>query len=227
MFTLKLLSILLHYPDPEMLKALGQIRRAVGKDRFLGGAEKARLIGFVDSFKGPDLIEIQERYSTLFDQGKALSLHMFEHVHGESRERGQAMVDLLRMYESSGFVLAASELPDYIPLFLEFAAHQERHDAIMLLKDVLPVLNIIRTRLEERKSAYQAIFDALIALTGEVPEVSTAGQLDAPAAQTLDTQWADEPVTFGGCDPTACGSCPAVKARPQCPRPPASRGGNP
>src|SRR5690606_22756321 len=78
---------------------------------------------------GGDLVDVQARYSELFDKGRALSLLLFEHVHGESRDRGQAMVDLMAQYEAAGFAIGVRELPDYIPLYLEFLATREDLEA--------------------------------------------------------------------------------------------------
>ena len=103
-------------------------------------------------------------YVECFDRGRNLSLLIFEHIHGESRDRGQAMVDLLRIYREHGFELAAKELPDYIPLFLEYLSQRPEDEALDLLRDALPVLNLLRARLAERGSAYAVLFATLARL---------------------------------------------------------------
>jgi nitrate reductase delta subunit len=112
------------------------------------------------------MLDSQEQYVALFDRGRFLSLHIFEHVHGESRDRGQAMVNLLQMYEAHGFEMSTHELPDYIPLFLEFLSQQEQAEAVQLLHDAMPVLSLLGARLTERGSEFQA-FDALAGFAGE------------------------------------------------------------
>jgi nitrate reductase molybdenum cofactor assembly chaperone NarJ/NarW len=112
MANFRALAALLAYPEPELIAALPQIRREVAGDR--------GLLGLLGEFDHLPLHELQERYVELFDRSRALSLHLFEHVHGESRDRGQAMVDLARTYASRGVQVADNELPDYLPAFLEF-----------------------------------------------------------------------------------------------------------
>ena len=80
-------------------------------------------------------MDLQERYVASFDRGRARSLYLFEHVHGESRDRGQAMVNLLEIYRRHEFELNARELPDYIPLFMEYLAQRPDGEALDLLAD--------------------------------------------------------------------------------------------
>ena len=110
---------------------------------------------------------LQEQYVATFDRGRALSLHLFEHIHGESRDRGQAMVNLLEVYRKHGFELNARELPDYIPLFLEYLAQRPVEEALDLLAETAHVLTLLGARLAERGNDYHAVFDALTALVGE------------------------------------------------------------
>ena len=112
----RLLSALLSYPEPELLDALGDVESALAD---YPDAEEALqpLVGYLATH---DLIAVQENYVATFDRNRSHSLHLFEHVHGESRDRGQAMVDLLDTYRGHGFEPVVSELPDHVPLFLEF-----------------------------------------------------------------------------------------------------------
>jgi nitrate reductase molybdenum cofactor assembly chaperone NarJ/NarW len=122
MLILKVMSVLLSYPQAETLAALDEMASVVQQEYRLSAANKAALLGLIDGYRNVDLLDCQERYVALFDRGRFLSLHIFEHVHGESRDRGQAMVNLLQLYQSHGFEMDVHELPDYIPLFLEFLA---------------------------------------------------------------------------------------------------------
>jgi nitrate reductase delta subunit len=165
--------------------------------------QKKSVLALIHSYRGADLLDLQERYVALFDRGRFLSLHIFEHVHGESRDRGQAMVNLLQMYESHGFEMSTHELPDYIPLFLEFLAQQKSAEAIKLLQDAMPVLSLLGARLAERDSEFRVIFDALEAIAGE-PEGITAirqqARTETPDETVLhmDEIWEEEAVGFMG-----------------------------
>ncbi|OYV16678.1 MAG: narJ, partial [Methylococcaceae bacterium NSM2-1] len=125
MLTLKVLSHLLSYPEAETLAALDEMTAVIEQEKLLPEAHIKPVLAIINSYRGADLLDLQERYVALFDRGRYLSLHIFEHVHGESRDRGQAMVNLLQMYEAHGFEMSTHELPDYIPLFLEFLSQQE------------------------------------------------------------------------------------------------------
>ena len=135
MRTLKVLSLLLSYPEAEMLAALDEMANVIEQENLLLAAHKKSVLALIDTYRDVDLLDVQEAYVALFDRGRFLSLHIFEHVHGESRDRGQAMVNLLQMYEAHGFELSTHELPDYIPLFLEFLSQQEQAEAVQLLHD--------------------------------------------------------------------------------------------
>jgi nitrate reductase delta subunit len=203
MLTLKVLSLLLSYPEAEMLAALDEMAAVVEQENLLLGNHKKSVLALIDGYRGVDLLDSQADYVELFDRGRFLSLHIFEHVHGESRDRGQAMVNLLQMYEAHGFEMSTRELPDYIPLFLEFLAQQEQPEAVQLLHDAMPVLSLLGARLTERGSRFSAIFDALADFAGE-PEALADIRLQAATEgedETLlhmDEIWEEEAVSFMG-----------------------------
>jgi nitrate reductase delta subunit len=203
MQTLKVLSHLLSYPEAEMLAALDEMAVVVEQENLLLEAPKKTVLALIDSYRGVDLLDVQEAYVALFDRGRFLSLHIFEHVHGESRDRGQAMVNLLQMYEAHGFELATHELPDYIPLFLEFLSQQEQQAAQQLLHDAMPVLSLLGARLTERGSLFCAIFDALAGFAGE-PEAlaeilhQAATEGEDETLVNMDEIWEEEAVSFMG-----------------------------
>lgn len=201
MLTLKVLSVLLSYPREEMLLALDEMAEVVQRERLLPDKNLCSVVGFIDALRGSELMDLQERYVALFDRGRALSLHLFEHVHGESRDRGQAMVDLMSLYQANGFEIATRELPDYLPLFLEYLSMQPRAASLQLLADAMPVLSLLGARLAERESPFQVIFAALEGLVGE-PEDVTAIRAQAAsegpdeALLHMDEIWEEEAVSF-------------------------------
>lgn len=140
--TLKVLSTLLCYPEADLLAALPDMAPIVERETLLRPESRTAVLGLIEAWRDADLLDLQEAYVALFDRGRSLSLHLFEPVHGESRDRGQAMVDLLRLYRSHGFELSSRELPDYVPLFLEFLSRQTRAEAVALLRDAMPVLSL-------------------------------------------------------------------------------------
>ena len=203
MLTLKVLSLLLSYPEAETLDALDEMAAVIEQEKLLPKDHKKRILALINSYRDADLLDLQEHYVALFDRGRYVSLHVFEHVHGESRDRGQAMVNLLQMYESHGFEMSTHELPDYIPLFLEFLSQQEPAEAIKLLQDAMPVLSLLGARLAERGSEFQAIFATLEGLAGEpegIKEIRQQAATETPDETLLhmDEIWEEEAVSFMG-----------------------------
>ncbi|WP_168788098.1 nitrate reductase molybdenum cofactor assembly chaperone [Paraburkholderia aromaticivorans] len=199
-----MLSALLDYPDQALVDALAGIRSALVEHRGFPPVTRAALLDLVDRLSARPLLDLQEDYVETFDRGRATSLYLFEHVHGESRERGQAMVDLLAMYEAKGLFLSASELPDYLPVFLEFLAHETSAQAHALLGEIADINRQIATRLAERGTPYFAAVAALLPLAGEAPlvdastatcDAATMHEIDSEA---LDREWQEEPVSFMG-----------------------------
>lgn len=213
MKTYQVLGALLGYPDAALIEALPELAEAIETEALLPRGERARLLAFMRELQSADLLELQERYVGLFDRSKAVSLHLFEHVHGESRDRGQAMVDLQRLYASKGLLLVGDELPDYLPAFLEYLSQCEPGEARDLLKEAGHVLAAVHHRLGRRSSPYATVFGALLALAGEEP-LGDGARDEAPdesSPEALDAAWAEEPVTFGPGTPSAGAAC----GRPQ------------
>jgi nitrate reductase delta subunit len=215
MQTLKVLSLLLSYPEAETLAALDDMAAVVEQENLLPDDHKRSVLALIDSYRGVDLLDSQEAYVALFDRGRFLSLHIFEHVHGESRDRGQAMVNLLQMYEAHGFEMSTHELPDYIPLFLEFISQQEPAEAVQLLHDAMPVLSLLGARLTERDSDFRAIFDALAGFAGEPEALAEIRQQAATEGEdetlvNMDEIWEEEAVSFMGAGDACNSQFPAV-----------------
>ena len=164
---------------------------------------RADLAALVDELRAMDPLDAQERYVATFDRGRATSLHLFEHVHGESRDRGQAMVDLKSMYERAGLALAGNELPDYLPAVLEFLSLQPFEVAEAMLDDCAHIVRKIGDALASRGSSYAAVFAAVLAVV-DLPGL--AGKAEAVAEKPMDEEWAEEPVVFGPAAGAACGA---------------------
>lgn len=200
---LKIVSLLLSYPTPEIRAAMPDLKAALAETG-LGEREATLLSRLVDNIAALDGMEVEERYVFLFDRTRSLSLHLFEHVHGESRDRGQAMVDLLAMYEADGFEIGTRELPDYLPMFLEYLSTKEPAAAAELLGQIAHILAAIRERLRKRKSIYANAFAVLETLAKGKPDAALLRDLlsvedDDPAdLAALDRVWEEEVVTFGG-----------------------------
>lgn len=208
MLTFKVLSALLSYPQAEMLEALEDMTGVIEQDDILPPRDKSATLHLLREFADTDLLELQERYVNLFDHGRALSLHIFEHVHGESRDRGQAMVDLMEYYRAHGFEITVKELPDYIPLFLEYLSQRPLEETCALLSDAIPILSLLGARLRERGSSYHVLFNALEKIAGtpeNLEEIKKTAANEGPDETLIhmDKIWEEEPVIFtpitGGC----------------------------
>ncbi|OLL32071.1 nitrate reductase molybdenum cofactor assembly chaperone [Burkholderia sp. SRS-W-2-2016] len=204
--TYAVLGALLGYPEQPLLDALPEARELLRGERALTRDARAGLDQFLDHFAQRDLFTLQENYVALFDRGRATSLYLFEHVHGESRDRGQAMVDLKRMYEEHGLYLGAGELPDYLPVFLEYLSRLPAADARSLLAETGEILQAITAHLAKRGSPYSLVVGALLPLAGcgkgEKPDTLNDDDAQSPPSpadyRALDAAWADEPVRFVG-----------------------------
>lgn len=201
--TFKALSTLLTYPTAELQQATGAISEIVGAERAIPARVRKQLHELQMELATGDLYDLQERYVLLFDRTRSLSLHLFEHVHGESRDRGQAMIDLKALYEKNDLFISASELPDFLPLFLEYLSTRPLKEACETLGQPAHILAAIAERLRKRRSSYEAVFRALTALAAAKPkDDEVAGLLQEPDPEAndlaaLDAAWEDEPVTFG------------------------------
>jgi nitrate reductase delta subunit len=212
--TLKALSALLSYPSTDLQAAAGEIGRLLADDRRLPGDLRAGLGLLTGELSEGDIYEIEERYTALFDRSRTLSLNLFEHVHGESRARGAAMVSLVETYRAAGFEPVTGELPDHLPVILEFLAHQPEAEAKGILADAAHILAALHERLKRRESAYAWAFAALLRLSGARADAAAVAALlaapedDPEDLEALDAVWEESQVTFGP-DPDA--GCPASR----------------
>lgn len=199
---LKLLSTLLDYPGVEQQTRALEIGEVLCARPELAVEDRCALSEFLEWLGGEDSLEAQAAYVNTFDRGKQVSLYLFEHVYGESRHRGPAMIELAEAYREHGLVMQARELPDYLPLFLEFCAEIPEAKARAWLQEVGAVLQRVHVRLAERRSHYAAVFRTLLRLAGLDPspqqlirEVQEERRDDTRAA--LDNAWREVPVILG------------------------------
>jgi nitrate reductase delta subunit len=191
--TLRVFARLLSYPDAALREHMDDMRDALHSEAALDAARLAEVDALMSALAQGDELDNEETYVELFDRGRATSLHLFEHVHGDSRDRGPAMIDLAKTYEKAGLYLASGELPDYLPAVLEFVSTQPPAEARAFLGEMAHIFNVIFAALQQRQSGYASILAALLELAGEmVQPVKLAEE------QPLDTIW-EEPVVFDGC----------------------------
>jgi len=191
--SLRVLAALLGYPDAQLRGHLAEMRELLRAERAVSAQRQAELGALMGALGRTEPMQAEADYVELFDRGRSTSLHLFEHVHGDSRDRGPAMIDLGQTYETAGLILAEGELPDYLPAVLEFVSTQPPREARAFLAEMGHIFNAIFGALQQRESPYASVLGALLELAGE------RAQAIAPAAELpLDESWA-EPVVFDGC----------------------------
>ncbi len=211
---IKAISALLSYPTEELQQAGGELKDALQQGNLLQEATIVELGMLIDTLASSDIYDLQETYVALFDRSKTLSLNLFEHVHGESRDRGGAMVDLVENYRAAGFEPQSSELPDHLPVLLEFLAMRPIEEAREVLADAAHILEGIAVRLNRRESGYAPLFTALAEISGAQADKTALAELlavkddDPDDLEALDEVWEESEVTFAP-DPNA--GCPQVR----------------
>ncbi|MBT8138912.1 MAG: nitrate reductase molybdenum cofactor assembly chaperone [Gammaproteobacteria bacterium] len=211
---LKVIARLMDYPKAEVAESKSEIAEAIAQSRHISPAHRARLKQTLQAIYDGELMEAEEAYTGLFDQGRSLSLHLFEHVHGESRDRGQAMVDLMAEYSGNGFEIDSPELPDYLPLFLEYLSYRPDLEAREWLADVSHILAVLGARLVERESPYAHLFESLLLIAGRSEELEqkreqVASEEPDNTPEALDKEWEEVAVTFGTEDQSCATPPPA------------------
>jgi nitrate reductase delta subunit len=212
--TLKALSLILSYPTRELQEAMPEIGGVLASDTRLTAAARRAFRPLVESLRDGDIYDLEERFVMLFDRSRTLSLNLFEHVHGESRDRGGAMVSLIETYRAGGFEPATTELPDHLPVLLEFLATRPAAEAQEILADAAHIFAALQERLHRRESDYAAVFAALAQLSGvtvdgeAVAELLEQPEVDPDDLEALDEVWEESEVRFGP-DPNA--GCPQVR----------------
>ncbi|MFY9509421.1 MAG: nitrate reductase molybdenum cofactor assembly chaperone [Rubrivivax sp.] len=191
--TLRVLGRLLGYPDTTLRAYLGDLRDALHNEHALSAGRLTELDALIDRLAAARPLDAEATYVELFDRGRRTALHLFEHVHGDSRDRGPAMVDLVKTYEQAGLRLGPDELPDHLSVLLEYASTQPPAAARAFLRELVHLLQPIFSALLERRSTYASVLAAVIELAGE-----RAQAVPLPAEPALDDSW-EEPLAFGGC----------------------------
>jgi len=203
---LRVLSALLGYPNAELRAAMPELAEALARTDGLSRTRLAELQALMRWIGANDPYEVEARYVDTFDRGRATSLHLFEHVHGDSRERGPALVDLQQTYERAGLLLQGKELPDHLPIVLEFASTQPDKLAREFLGEMAHILTAVFSALLERESPYASVIAAVLELSGQKVQA-----VPVVADVALDEAWA-EPPAFDGCST-------AGQAKPGAPQP--------
>ncbi|AOY86693.1 nitrate reductase molybdenum cofactor assembly chaperone [Marinobacter salinus] len=215
---LKVLARVLEYPTAELQASKDALIAVVLEDKRLPRQLKEQILRSIDMVCTDDLLDLQENYVGTFDKGRATSLLLFEHVHGESRDRGQAMVDLMEEYRANGLEIDARELPDYLPLFLEYLSTRPWDDIKNWLEDIHHILGLLGERLYQRESFYHVVMDSLLELSGRTTNRQELAQLvaseerdDTPEA--LDKVWEEEMVKFVDDQGSSCSTGGVVGQR--------------
>lgn len=197
--TYKVLSLLLSYPNDELQEFLLHVEKELREESLLREDQLRGLAEFCKRFGQLDLTDWQEEYVQLFDYSRSVSLHIFEHIKGDSRDRGQAMVNLMEFYKENGMHLNTKELPDYIPAFLEFLSSLPLEKSAGLLGETVHVMDRINEALSESDNLYSSIFQAIISLSARQPDKTiTREMIKNEKPLDLDAEYEEEPVTFGG-----------------------------
>ncbi|MFG6464999.1 nitrate reductase molybdenum cofactor assembly chaperone [Roseateles sp. BYS87W] len=191
--TLRVLAHLLSYPDTSLRDHMAEMTAALQRERALGADRLEELSALMQHLRGARAMDVEAHYVETFDRGRGTALHLFEHVHGDSRDRGPAMIDLLQTYEQAGLYLAPGELPDHLTVVLEYASTQPPAQARAFLRELTHILQAIFSALLRRESPYASVLAAVLELAGE-----KAQAVKIPDEPTLDESW-EEPAAFGGC----------------------------
>lgn len=198
MKTLKILGALLAYPSTDLVGALPECQAILKKEKWLPETSLKTLDHLINWMTEQDLLDLQEEYVSLFDRTPSLCLHLFEHVHGDSRDRGQALVDLSEVYKDVGLLINTEEMPDYLPLFLEYLSVIDTEEARQNLGETANVLGVLSGRLSNRQSPYAAVFDALIEAASRKPDSKAVEEALKEAAgqastfKELDEVWEEQ-----------------------------------
>ncbi|MBT3939369.1 MAG: nitrate reductase molybdenum cofactor assembly chaperone [Pelagibacterales bacterium] len=214
MKTFKILGLLLTYPRSETIEHFDEMSSALEAEKILPSKNLKLVSGFLDKLKTADLLDLQEEYVETFDRSRSCCLNLFEHVHGESRDRGQAMVDLAEMYHEKKLFIDSKELPDFLPVFLEYLSLCTASEATELLDDMAHIVATIGAKLKKSKNDYHIIFAAIEKLsTVKIDSKIIENALAELAAEdnsleALDKEW-EEAAAFTGDAAEDCKTCNA------------------
>lgn len=191
--TLRALASLLTYPDAQLREVLPQLVEVLETEQVLRPQRLVELQALCRQLALTDPIDVEAHYVETFDRGRSTSLHLFEHVHGDSRDRGPALIDLLGTYERAGLHFSASDLPDHLPVVLEFASTQPPEVARSFLSEMEHILNALFSALLARGTPYASVLAAILEVAGR-----QAQPVPVSPEPEIDESW-DEPAAFDGC----------------------------
>ncbi len=189
--TYKILSLLLSYPGDELQQFLDDVDSELKSEMLLPNEVVDGIARFVHHFKATSITDWQAHYVQLFDNSRRTSLYLFEHLKGDSKDRGQAMVDLIEMYRHHGLELCMNELPDYLPVFLEFLSDMKSDQASDILAETIAIIDRIYRSLDETDNIYRYILQAVISLSSNKPNIEWTGKTAG-----IDHEEREEPVYF-------------------------------
>ena len=192
-YSLRVLARLIAYPDAQLRSELEALLQVLDDEDAVPARRRAELRALATGLLRQDPLVVEGHYVETFDRGRATSLHLFEHVHGDSRDRGPAMIDLVQTYEKAGLFLGPDELPDHLGVVLEFASTQPPALAKAFLGEMAHILNAVFSALLKRESPYAAVIAAVLELAGQKVQA-----VAIPVEESLDESWV-EPQAFDGC----------------------------
>jgi nitrate reductase delta subunit len=192
-YTMRVLAAMLRYPDAAFRQAVPELRQALADEHALPNGRLVELDALLRQLQAMDGFDAEARYVDTFDRGRATSLHLFEHVHGDSRDRGPALVDLGQTYERAGLLLGEGEMPDHLAVVLEFASTQPERVARDFLAEMAHILTAVFSALRERENPYASVLAAVLELAGQKVQA-----VPVVPDEDMDEAWA-EPPAFGGC----------------------------
>ncbi|MEM7047218.1 MAG: nitrate reductase molybdenum cofactor assembly chaperone [Pseudomonadota bacterium] len=221
MKTLKVLGVLLTYPSADLMKALPELQKILKKEKWLSEKSLKTLGHLMDWMSAQDLLDLQEEFVALFDRTPSLCLHLFEHVHGDSRDRGQALADLSEIYKDAGLLINTEEMPDFLPLFLEYLSVIDAQESRQNLGEIANVLGVLARRLNSRRSPYACVFEGLIEAAARKPDKKAveAALKDATGKagtfEELDQSWEEQNAfenSLQTIEQNMSGGCPKAEA---------------
>lgn len=198
MRTLKILGFLLTYPEACHIEALDECAHFLSSEKWLSDKALKNVQNSINTLKKRELLDLQEDYVALFDRTPSLSLHLFEHIHGDSRDRGQALADLLKVYEESGLYVQTEETPDYLPLFLEYISTLPPNEASETLGSIVNIISSLAQRLHNRESLYASILEAVAEAASRSPDAKSVEEFlrkssgEVLSAEEVDREWEEQ-----------------------------------
>ncbi|KZS76556.1 nitrate reductase molybdenum cofactor assembly chaperone [Mycobacterium kansasii] len=164
----RIAALLLDYPSPQTLAMTGQLAAAATE---LPAVVRAPILDFLEEFSCADPLQLAARYVETFDMRRRACLHLTYYAYGDTRKRGMALLRFKHAYRQAGMAMGDDELPDYLPLVLEFAATVDQLQGERLLSEHVPVLELLRLSLLDSGSPYAGVVAAILAT---LPAISTA-----------------------------------------------------